>query len=159
MKFGINTLLWGAAFEATDFHRLPRIKDAGFDGVEIPILDPTTCPSVEIGRELRRVRLECTAVSIMPPGVSLGSSDAATRSKGQRHVMSCVHCAAEMGASLLSGPLYSPVGYFTGGRRTPDEWKWAVESWQTLAEHVADARVEIGLEPLNRFETYFLNTV
>ena len=103
--------------------------------------------------------LECTAVSIMPPGVSLGSSDAELRSKGQRHVISCMRCAADMGASLLSGPLYSPVGYFSGRRRTPDEWKWAVESWQKLAETVVDARMEIGLEPLNRFETYFLNTV
>jgi D-psicose/D-tagatose/L-ribulose 3-epimerase len=64
-----------------------------------------------------------------------------------------------MGADLLSGPLYSPVGYFTGRRRTQDEWKWAVESWQQLAGTAADARLEIGLEPLNRFETYFLNTV
>jgi len=47
MKFGINTLLWGATFGAADFHHLPRIKEAGFDGVEIPIFDPATCPSVD----------------------------------------------------------------------------------------------------------------
>jgi len=158
MKFGINTLLWGATFSPADFHHLPRIREAGFDGVEIPIFDPATCPSIDIGRELRRVGLECTAVSIMPPGVSLGAADADVRSRGRRHVMSCIRSAAEMGASLLAGPLYSPVGYFTGQRRTHDEWKWAVESWQKLADAVVDAGLEIGLEPLNRFETYFLNT-
>src|SRR2546427_13259268 len=114
MKCVINILVWGAAFGAPASHHVPRIREAGFDGVEIPIFDPATCPSVDIGRELQRVGLECTAVSIMPPGVSLGSPDANIRSKGQHHVMSCMRCAADMGASLLSGPLYSAVGYFPG---------------------------------------------
>ena len=159
MKFGINTLLWGATFEAAGFHRLPHIKEAGFDGIEVAILDPEVCPAADIRRALQRAELECTAVAIMPPGVSLGSSNAEIRSKGQRHVTACMRRAAEMGAELLSGPLYSPVGYFTGQRRTRDEWKWAVESWQQLARTAVDLRLEIGLEPLNRFETYFLNTV
>jgi D-psicose/D-tagatose/L-ribulose 3-epimerase len=159
VKFGINTLLWGATFDTHGFHRLPQIKEAGFDGVEVPIFDPDTCPAVVIGQELQRVGLECTAVAIMPAGVSLGSPDAAIRSQARRHVMSCIRRAAEMGSALLSGPLYSPVGYFTGVRRTQDEWKRAVEGWQQLAGTAVDARLEIGLEPLNRFETYFLNTV
>jgi D-psicose/D-tagatose/L-ribulose 3-epimerase len=159
VKFGINTLLWGATFDVRDFHRLTQIKEAGFDGVEVPIFDPDTCPAVVIGQELRRVGLECTAVAIMPSGVSLGSPDAGIRSQGQRHVMSCMRRAAEMGAGLLSGPLYSPVGHFTGVRRTQDEWNRAVEGWQQLAGTAVDERLEIGLEPLNRFETYFLNTV
>jgi len=47
----------------------------------------------------------------------------------------------------------------TGARRTADEWKRVVDGWQRLAEFVHEAGIEIGIEPLNRFETYFLNTV
>ena len=58
----------------------------------------------------------------------------------------------------LVGPMYSPVGQFTGVRRTADEWRHAVDCWRELRPVVAQT-VPVALEPLNRFETYFLNTV
>src|SRR5580765_488115 len=156
MKFGINTLLWGATFGAADFHRLRAIKAAGFDGIEVAILDPRNFPGAAIRRELEVTGLECTAVTIIPRGLGLGEADATIRSRAQAHVAACIGQAAEAGANLLSGPMYSPVGYLTGSRRTPDEWNRAVESWQMLADTAASAGVDIGIEPLNRFETYFL---
>ena len=158
MKFGINTFLWGANFGPSDFRRLPKIKEAGFNGIEFAVLDPPNFPAAAIRKELERVGLESTAVGIIPGGLHLGSSDAAVRSRAQQHVKACIERTAEAGAKQLSGPMYSPVGFHTGVRRTADEWKYAVESWQALAPTAAAAGVEIGIEPLNRFETYFLNT-
>jgi D-psicose/D-tagatose/L-ribulose 3-epimerase len=158
MKLGINTFLWGVHFGPADFHRLPAIKEAGFDGIEFAVLDPQNLPAAAIRRELERVRLEGTGVAIVPGGLHMGSADAGIRSRTQEHLKVCIQQTAEAGAKLLSGPMYSPVGYLTGVRRTADEWKWAVEGWQTIAPTAASAGVEIGIEPLNRFETYFLNT-
>lgn len=79
------------------------------------------------------------------------------REKARAHLTVCVTRAAEVGARLFPAR-YTPVGHMTGARRTPDEWKWVVDSWQELAPVARDAGVEIGLEPLNRFETYSLNT-
>jgi D-psicose/D-tagatose/L-ribulose 3-epimerase len=158
MKFGINTFLWGVHFGPTDFHRLPAIKEAGFTGIEFAVLDPPNLPASAIRQELERVGLEGTAVGIVPGSLHLGSSDAGVRSRTQEHLKACIQATAEAGATLLSGPMYSPVGYLTGSRRTDDEWKWTVEGWQIIAPTAAAAGVEIGIEPLNRFETYFLNT-
>ena len=36
--------------------------------------------------------------------------------------------AAEVGAKIIAGPLYSPVGYLPGRRRNADEWKWGVDA-------------------------------
>ena len=33
---------------------------------------------------------------------------------------------------IIAGPLYSPVGYLPGRRRNADEWKWAVDCYQSL---------------------------
>ena len=158
MQLGVNTLLWGMHFGPEDFHRLPAIKEAGFDGIEFTVFDPKNLPAAAIRRELERVGLEGTAVSIIPAGMHLGSSDADVRARAREHITMCIRQTVEAGAKQLSGPLFSPVGYRTGVRRTADEWKWAVESWQTLVPVVVDAGVEIAIEPLNRFETYFLNT-
>lgn len=158
MKFGINTFLWGAEFGPSVSQRLEALETAGFDGIEVPILDPSTFPAQTIRRELDAHDLECTTVAIIPHGLGLGASDAAVRERSQNHVRACIARTAEVGASLLSGPLYFPVGQLTGRRRTPDEWRWAVESWQQLGDAVSQYGIEIGIEPLNRFETYFLNT-
>ena len=47
---------------------------------------------------------------------------------------------------------------FARRRRTADEWKWGVEFHQALGPVLDDAGITLGVEPLNRFETYFLNT-
>lgn len=158
MKLGINTFLWTASFGPSDFHRLPEIKAAGFDGIEVFFFEPDSYPAASVARELARIGLECTAVAVIPASMSFVSSDASTRSKAKAHVQSCIRAAAEVGSPLLCGPMYSPVAYRPGRRRTTEEWKWAVESWQQLGDTVTDAGIEIGIEPLNRFDTYFLNT-
>lgn len=158
MKFGVNTLIWDASFEPRHFDLLPTLKEAGFDGVEIPIFNPATFDAAAFRKEVEKCGLECTSVSIVPAGSGLGRDDIAERRKAQTHIKDCIQAAAEAGASLLSGPLYSPVGFFTGKRRTADEWSYAVEGWRELAPIAAEHDVQIGLEPLNRFETYFLTT-
>jgi len=159
MKFGVNTFIWGASFGPADFHLLPRIKERGFNGVEIPILAPSTFQAKAVRCELEKYGLECTTVGAMPSGMSLASADNATRARGRAHLIACIAATCELGGTIFSGPLYTPVGEMTGTRRTADEWKWVVDSWQRLAESVHEADIEIGIEPLNRFETYFLNTV
>jgi len=158
MRFGVNTYIWGATFGPSNFHLLPRLKDAGFDGIEVPILDPAAFQADAIARELDRIGLARTAVANVPGGSSLASSDPGQRQRARDHVAACVRAARDLGATQLSGPMYTPVGFLTGQRRTTEEWQWAVDSWQQLAPAVEAAGVEIGIEPLNRFETYFLNT-
>jgi D-psicose/D-tagatose/L-ribulose 3-epimerase len=158
MKFGINTLLWGAAVGERDFDRLPAIRDAGFDGIEVPIFAPAEFPAAALRRALARAGLDCTAVSILPGGSGLGDPDASARQRAEEHLRAVIDRAAEAGIRLLSGPLYFPVGFLPGRRRTDDEWARAVEGWQRLAPYAAAAAIDIGIEPLNRFETYFLNT-
>ena len=158
MKWGVNTFIWGASFGTGECGLLPAIRAAGFDGIEMPILDPANFQAAAVGRELDRVGLDRTTCGAVPPGTSLASSDPEARRQAREHLAFCIRRCAEVGAHLFSGPFYTPVGSMTGTRRTADEWKWVVEGWQTLAPIARDADVEIGLEPLNRFETYFLNT-
>ena len=158
MKFGVNTYIWGAAFGPADFHLLPRLKDAGFDGVEVPILDAAAFDAEAIGRECDRLGLERTAVANVPGGSSLASADRDARDRAIERLTGCIHAARDVGATILAGPMYTPVGFLTGQRRTAEEWHWAVDSWQRLDRVVEAAGIEIALEPLNRFETYFLNT-
>jgi D-psicose/D-tagatose/L-ribulose 3-epimerase len=63
-----------------------------------------------------------------------------------------------MGARLFGGPLYAPIGYQTGKRRSVQEWAWAVEAFQSIAPTLDEYEMVLSIEPVNRSETYFLNT-
>jgi len=158
MKFGVNTFIWSAEFNQSNFPLLPVIKMAGFDGVEVPLFRPKEFDSAGIRKATEANGLECNVCTVLTDGLSLISEDAGVRRKTVRHLQDIVKAAADAGAGIVAGPIYSPVGYLPGRRRTPDEWKWAVEGHQSLGDVLASNRVTIAIEPLNRFETYFLNT-
>jgi D-psicose/D-tagatose/L-ribulose 3-epimerase len=158
MKYGVNTFIWTANFDSSNLPLLPRIKKAGFDGVEVPLFNPAQFAVADIRRGLKENGLECTICSVLTGGMNMISDDAAVRQKTRAHMEACVNSAAEVGAKIIAGPLYSPVGYLPGRRRTSEEWKWAVDCYQSLGPVLSSHGVTIAIEPLNRFETYFLNT-
>ena len=158
MKFGVNTFIWTADFNRSHLPLLPQLKAGGFDGVEVPLFRPAEFATADIAKGLAGNGLECTICSVLTGGLSVISEDAAVRRQTRVHMEECVKTAAEVGAKIMAGPLYSPVGYLPGRRRTADEWKWAVDCYQSLGPVLTQYGVTIAIEPLNRFETYFLNT-
>jgi D-psicose/D-tagatose/L-ribulose 3-epimerase len=96
--------------------------------------------------------------SVILQDFNLVGADAGLRRRTQEHLRDVIAVAADLGASLVDGPLYAPVGYLPGRRRTDDEWRWAVEGYQAVVPALESSGVTLAIEPLNRFETYFLNT-
>ena len=158
MKFGVNTFLWSASFGPEQFDLLPIIREQGFDGVEIPLIQPAGFPAAAIRRELDRNHLACTVCSVLPRNLSLISEESQVRRATRSHLADCLQVCADLGSSLIAGPLYAPVGYLPGRRRTLDEWNRVVEAYRELGPVLEATDLDVCLEPLNRFETYFLNT-
>ncbi|MGE5567889.1 MAG: sugar phosphate isomerase/epimerase family protein [Rhodospirillales bacterium] len=158
MKFGVNAFIWTANFRRENLSLLPIIKEHGFDGIEIPFFQRGEFDAADIRKGLEENGLECTVCSVMPEGLAIFSEDASVRRKALAHLEELVKAAAEVGSKLVAGPMYSPVGFLPGRRRTRDEWARAVESYQALAPTLAGNGVTLAIEPLNRFETFFLNT-
>ena len=158
MKFGVNTFIWSGTFDQSNFGLLPIIKEAGFDGVEIPLFRAKDFQASSIRKAVEAHGLECNACTVLVDGFSLISDSPDMRRRTRQHLEDLVKVAAEAGVGIIAGPLFSPVGYLPGRRRTNDEWNWAVEGFQSLGDTLAAHQVTFAIEPLNRFETYFLNT-
>ena len=158
MKLGVSAFAWAGKMEPWLLDLLPAIRNLGMDGFEIPMFDPALLPAAKIRSAFEQSGLECTVCAILPAGINPISSDAGARRRALRHLKQCVEVTASLGAKLLGGPLYAPIGYFTGHRPTADEWQWATAAFQSLGETLDACDVTIAIEPVNRSETFFLRT-
>jgi D-psicose/D-tagatose/L-ribulose 3-epimerase len=143
MKFGINTLLWTASFDRSHIDLLTRIKEAGFDGVEIARFAFDDFPVADVRRALEQNGLECIMCSALTGRTSLADPD--THTAALDFLKRGIRTAADLGAKLLVGPFCSPVGYLTGRRRTQDEWRRVIDGLRELTPVLEDAGVTMAI--------------
>src|SRR5256885_17215774 len=112
-----------------------------------------------IRRPPRSTLFPYTTLFRSPREANLIDVDPKVRARGAEFLKQCIERTAELGGKLICGPLYAGLGVMSGRRRTEDEWKRGVEGLQVAARQAVKLGVTLCLEPLNRFETYFLNTL
>ncbi len=158
MKFGMNLLIVAVDFDASTVPFLELLRSIGYDGVELPLLDPHKDVRGWAER-LDNLGLDRTAVTVRGEADNPISGDAAIRAAGVENTIRCLDQCAELGCEVLCGPFHSALGHFSGAGPTAAEWQWGLDSMRQVAEHAATVGVRLAIEPLNRFETYLLNTL
>ena len=156
MKFGMNLLLWTDHLHDGVVTVVERLKEMGYDGVEVPMFQHDEALYTAWGKRLDALGLERTVVTIRGEQDNPISPDASVRAAGVEATKRILDCCQALGAKSLCGPYHSALGVFSGGGPTKDEWQWGVESMRAVAEHAAKTGVTLAVEYLNRFETYFL---
>lgn len=156
-RIGMNLLLWGTEIDASLFPVLEQIKAAGYDGVEVPIFDTNPSHWESWRKKLDELELDRVAVTINGPDHHQISADPSMRQKTLERNKQALECAQVLGSSLLTGPYHSALGVFTGSKSTADENSWAAENLFALAEHAKALNITLGLEYLNRFESYLVS--
>jgi D-psicose/D-tagatose/L-ribulose 3-epimerase len=158
VQIGINTMVWSGGYNGEQLALLERIKGLGYQIVEFGVFDFEAVDPATVRRALTATGLSLTVASALPSKLNLVSEDAGMRARTREWIQLAVGVTAEMGGTVLAGPLYTPVGDLPGRRRTTAEWERAVEEYRCLGDAIKLAGVRLAIEPLNRFETYFLNT-
>ena len=158
MKFGVSAFAWTANFESRHLELLPTVREMGFAAFEIPMFKPKALPVAALRKTFAANDLDCTVCAILPEGINPISAEAGTRRQSQAHLVECIETAAEMGARLVGGPLFAPIGYLPPHRPIAAETQWAVEAFQSLGEVLDRYEMTLSLEPVNRSETFFLRT-
>jgi D-psicose/D-tagatose/L-ribulose 3-epimerase len=160
MKAGFNLLLWTSYVTEQHFPLIEKLAKAGYDGVEIPILEGTPAHYGKVLRVIHDNGLACDVVTNMPDAQhNPVSPERKLRQNALEFMKRVIDCTQALEADLLCGPFYQPVGLFTGTGPSDEEKKRAVEHARASAEHAAKAGVTLAVEFLNRFEAYFLTTM
>lgn len=157
MNFGINLLLWTDTLSQDKFYLLDMAKDIGFDVVELPMFDKDVANAAKWGKKLDELGLLRSGTCAYGPDDNMISQDAKVRRQGIDTNKAILDCCAAAGCTVMAGNSASSLGVFSGSPPTDDEFKWAVEGMQEVAEHAQKVNVKIGMEALNRFEAYFVN--
>lgn len=159
VKLGFNLLLWTT--HATDAHlgQMQRLKQTGYDGVEVPVFTGDPGHFRALGARIADLGLQATGVGVMPGGgKSCISAVAAERDAALDHIKWMIDCTHALGGKLCSGPFHQPLGQFSGMAPQPQELARLAEVHKAAARYAAGAGITLAVEPLNRFECYILNT-
>jgi len=160
LRYGIELLLWTGSFTEDSVHLIRHAKELGFDGVEIHLGHPDQVPVEKLKKTLKEYEMGVNFAVTLTDETNPLSPDPEVRKNGMNFFKKCVDVAGAIsgGSCCIGGVNYASWGYFTGKSRTQQEWDWAVENYRQVARYANDRGIVISAEPVNRFETYFLNT-
>jgi D-psicose/D-tagatose/L-ribulose 3-epimerase len=153
--FGIHTSLWTMEWTPEAAERtVAEAKKYPLDFIEIALLDP---PMVDAAHS--RKLLEDAE---MPAVCSLGLPKDAWASvhpeKAIEFLKVAIDKTADIGALALSGVIYGGIGERTGVPPTEKEKDNVARVLQVVAKHAKTRDIELGIEPVNRYENHILNT-
>jgi D-psicose/D-tagatose/L-ribulose 3-epimerase len=158
---GANTWIWVSPLTDERLAVLaPRVRGFGFDVIELPIESLGDWDPGRARDLLDGLGLHATTCAVMSPDRDLVSEDGAVIESTQAYIRGATDMAAGVGARSLAGPIYSPVGktWSMDAKQRAATVHRLVESLRPLADYAGERGVTLALEPLNRFETSFINT-
>ena len=157
--FGINTFLWASPFKTQHLPLLDKAKALGFDLMEIPIEREGDIDYAKAAEAYERAGLKCSICGVMGADRDPTHEDEAIQRGGVAYLKHLIDAAVVMKAMAVAGPHYSAVG--RTWQATPEQRKRDLQrcakNLKEVARYAEDKGVTLALEPLNRFETSFIN--
>ncbi|MCY0095342.1 sugar phosphate isomerase/epimerase family protein [Hoeflea ulvae] len=135
---------------------LRRIKQFGYESIEISG-EPTQYDTKETRKLLKEHGIRCWGAVTL----TLGERNLAAKDEGQRartvdYVKSVLTMVSELEGEVIT-LVPATVGKVQPDATEEEEWGWLVEATKECFAHSQKVGVKIGIEPLNRFETYIFN--
>lgn len=160
MKIGINAWVWIAPVTTDRFVKLvPKVAAMGFDQIEVPIDGMDDLDYSLAAKIIADHGLSCNVCVAIGPDRDLIHPDKAVRDNGMDYVRHCIDAVNTLGGHVVGGPLYSAVGRLwqqSADERVRDI-DLLVQQLQSLSTYAEDKSAVLCNEPLNRFETSFMN--
>ena len=160
MKIGVNTWVWVSPLTVEALAELaPKVAGMGFDSIEVPVEGTADLDYAAGAQIIRDHGLAVSLTAAMGPDRDLIHEDDAIQKNALAYIRHCIDAITTLGGTVVAGPIYSSVG--RTWQQSPEEraadLDTLVKHLKDLAQYAEDKGVVLCLEPLNRFETSFIN--
>jgi len=134
---------------------IARLAKYGYKSIEISG-EPTIYDSKHVRGLLDHYKLNCWgAVTLMIDRRNMQSSDEAKRAASVQYVKDVITFVHELDGQIVT-LVPGTVGKIVPDSTPENEWKWLVEGTKEIYEHSEKLGIRVGVEPLNRFESYLI---
>ncbi len=158
-NFGVDSFIWSENFTEKDLWVIGKAREIGFDYLDFAVAHPEVFPIEKVKAENARHNIIPILTTTLGADTNLVSPDPAIRKKGVQHMKLMVDICCALGAKILGGVNYAGWGCLTGKPPTREEFDWSVACMREVAGYAASKNGPlVAVEPVNRFETHFLNT-
>ena len=158
MEIGCHGLVWTGTYDAAGIrHAVQKSKEAGFDLIEFPLMDPFTFDVGAARAALDEFGLAATGSLGLDEGTDISSEDESAVRAGEALLERAVDVLSELGSAHLCGIIYSAMRKYM----EPATPKGIANSQAVLgriAERAAQAGIKVSVEVTNRYEFNVLNT-
>lgn len=158
MLIGAHGLVFTGTFDEAGLRRsIEGTGKAGFDLIEIPLMDAEGFDSALAERMLRDNGLAVTASLGLTPSTDLTSDDPTAVAAGVSTLERCIDHVATMGGDVLCGVIYSAMGKYMA----PASERGVANSQAAISElaaYAAERGIRLSLEVVNRYESNVFNT-
>jgi D-psicose/D-tagatose/L-ribulose 3-epimerase len=158
LKYAVHAYAWTVSWSNKTLDLIDRAKGLEFNVIEIPLMEIELVDPKKIRERIDQVRIGVCTSTACSEADDITSEDEATVKRGLEYLKKCVRVTAEMGATCFTGVIYSAIGRRIDSM--PDEryWERAAKGLRDVAKLAADLGVTVGIEPVNRYETFLVNT-
>jgi D-psicose/D-tagatose/L-ribulose 3-epimerase len=153
-RFGAHAFIWESDWTPQAAERVIRnAAEAGLDFVEIPLLRPDAFDPEHTASRLQHYGISATCSLGLPAEAALPERPAAAEAFLKR----ALTVAAKLGSPVLTGVIYGTLGQLPGHPPREEELATVAASLKRVAKHAATLGLSLGIEPVNRYETYLVN--
>ncbi|MXN89717.1 TIM barrel protein [Flavobacterium sp. Sd200] len=156
IQFGASLLsyitpLWTAE---AGHYAIQKAAKAGFDLIEILLPNNMDFDATTVKKQLRDNNLDVACSLNLPKEAHIPFYP----KEALILIKQALDKTAGVDATFLGGVLHGGIGVFTGSPVTEAEKDITANVWGEAAHHAAALGITIGIEPINRYESYVCNT-
>jgi D-psicose/D-tagatose/L-ribulose 3-epimerase len=153
-QFGAHAFIWAGEWTPEGAEKvISGASEAGLDFVEIPLLHPESMDVSGTRELLDRYAIGCTCSLGLPREAHLPFAPEAA----EVFLRTAVDVTAALGSDALSGAIYTHLGTLTRKPPTEAELASVARVLKSVARYAAQRDVSLGVEAINRYETYLIN--
>lgn len=155
MQFGAHAFVWESEWtEKTSVRVVSEAARIGLNFVEVPLLHPESFNAAKTRGLLQDHGIYATYSLGLPAAAALPDKP----QKAEAFLRKALDVIAAADGNVLTGVIYGTLGALPG--RPPNDTDYGVlaDVLARVDQHAQAAGIRLGIEPVNRYETFLINT-